>query len=290
MDLSIIILNYKYKGLVKTCLRNIKSSLTLSAQEGFKLDYEIIVVDNASNDAVDEMIKNNFPEVKLIMLDKNIGYGGGNNAGIKVAQGNYILIVNPDITVLEGAIKNLYEFMENNPEVGIVVPQLLNPNGTIQRSCMRFPKLFTPVYRRLSWLEIMPFVKKHLREFEIEEWDHNSDREVEDWVLGACLMIRGSAIKEAGMFDEQFLLFFEDTDLCRRFKLKGWKIYYLSNAKVIHLDERLSKKSVGLKALKNKTTWIHIESWLKYFWKWRFNENRETAYLPSGGEKKQKSN
>lgn len=273
MDLSIIILNYKYKGLVKNCLKNIKADL-LQESGNLKLNYEIIVVDNASKDGVEKMLAANFPEIKLIMMESNRGYGGGNNAGIKQAQGKYILIVNPDVTVLPGSIEKMYNFMEQHPDFGIVAPQLLSPNGTIQRSCMRFPSFLTPIYRRLAFLEKFSAVKKELARFEINDWDHNSSREVEDWVFGPCLMIRKKTLEEVGSFDERFLLFFEDTDLCRRFKLAGWKIYYLHDAKVVHLDERLSKKQEGLGALRNKTTWIHISSWMKYFWKWRENSQK----------------
>ncbi|MFH0856581.1 MAG: glycosyltransferase family 2 protein [bacterium] len=261
MELSIIILNYKYKGLVKNCLRNIKAI-------DLKLNYEIIVVDNASSDGIGEMILKNFPDAKFIGLHKNRGYSAGNNAGIKEARGKYILIVNPDITVLPGAIEKLYNFMETHPDVGVTAPQLLNPNGTIQRSCMKFHNFLMPVYRRLSFFEKFSFVKKQLDYFEMAKWDHNSSCEV-DWFLGACLIIRKVALDKAGLFDERYFLFFEDTDFCRSIKMTGYKNYYLSEAKVVHLDERLSNKAQGLLALRNKTTWIHIMSWVKYFWKWR---------------------
>lgn len=261
LDLSIIILNYKYKGLVKNCLRNIKAV-------DLKLNYEIIVVDNASKDGVEEMLKKNFPEVKFIGLKENKGYSAGNNAGIKEARGKYILIVNPDITVLEGAIEKMYNFMEAHPDAGAAAPQLLSPNGAIQRSCMRFHNFLMPVFRRLAVFEKFSFVKKQLDFFEMAEWDHNSSREV-DWFLGACLIIRKEVLQKIGLFDERYFLFFEDTDFCRSMKMAGYKNYYLAEAKVIHLDERLSNKAQGLMALKNKTTWVHIVSWVKYFWKWR---------------------
>lgn len=305
MELSIIIVNYKYRDLVKNCLKNLKEAFEGSESEVYKprLQYEIIVVDNGSNDGIEEMLLKNFPEVnrhtlpaiggsvmqevetqnltrsadlenkgaavKLISLDENRGYGGGNNAGMKAACGKYVLILNPDITVLGGAIERMYSFMEAHPEIGILGPQLLNPDGTIQPSCMRFYKFFTPIYRRLSFLHYFPFVKKELARFEMDDFDHRENHEIEDWIFGPCLMVRKASLDKVGGFDERFLLFFEDTDLCRRFKLAGWKIYYLADAKVIHMDERLSQKSKGLKALRHKTTWIHISSWIKYFWKWK---------------------
>ncbi|MFC1613541.1 glycosyltransferase family 2 protein [Patescibacteria group bacterium] len=264
MDLSIIILNYKCKDLVKVCLNNLKAS-------DLSLDYEIIVVDNGSNDGISEMLNNFFPKARLVKLKKNKGYSAGNNAGIKEARGKYILILNPDVTVGKMAIKKMHDFMEMHPDTGITAPQLLNPDRSIQRSCMRFHSFLIPVYRRLSFLQKLSFVNNELDRFQICDWDHNSTREV-DWMLGACLTIRKKTFDEVGLFDERYFLFFEDTDICRSFKMAGWKRYYLADARVIHLDERLSNKATGLLALKNKTTWIHINSWLKYFWKWRGKE------------------
>lgn len=308
MDLSIIIVNYKYRDLVKNCLKNLEAAFDAcggdsqgyrfqygsqvsadvgdnSRQDGGQAScrlqnvgnphYEIIVVDNGSDDGIKEMLSKNFSEVKLISLAENRGYGGGNNAGIKASHGKYVLILNPDVSVLKGAIEKMYAFMEKNPAVGILGPQLLNPDGTIQPSCMRFYKVFTPIYRRISFLQYLPFVKKELARFEMDDFDHRKNQEIEDWIFGPCLMVRKDALDKVGGFDERFLLFFEDTDLCRRFKLAGWKIYYLADAKVIHMDERLSQKSKGLKALRHKTTWIHISSWIKYFLKWRkYNQNK----------------
>lgn len=271
MDLSIIILNYKSKELVKNCLKNLKAS-------GLNMNYEVIVVDNGSNDGIEGLLQKKFSDVKLIRLEENKGYSAGNNDGIKEAKGKYILILNPDITVLQGAVQQIYEFMEKNLEAGITAPQLLSPDGSIQQSCMRFYNFLTPVYRRLKFFKKLNFVKKELDRFEMREWDHNSTKEV-DWMLGACLMVKKEVFDKVGFFDDKFFLFFEDTDLCRRVQLAGYKIYYLSDAKVIHLDERLSNKANGLLALKNKTTWIHIASWLKYFWKWHSQENKTSKKI-----------
>ena len=133
MQLSIIILNYKQKGLVKNCLKNI-----LSLNLG--LEYEIIVVDNNSSDGCTVMVKEEFPGVKIIASKKNLGYAGGNNLGIKKARGKYILILNPDITPLTNSIEEIYQFMENNPDCAIGGPKLLNPDRSTQISCCRFPK------------------------------------------------------------------------------------------------------------------------------------------------------
>ncbi|MCK4968462.1 MAG: glycosyltransferase family 2 protein, partial [Candidatus Aenigmarchaeota archaeon] len=141
MLLSIIILNYKSKGLLKQCLKGILL-LHLSFQ------YEIIVVDNASNDHCNKMIKEEFSQVKIILASFNRGYAAGNNLGMKIAQGKYVLILNPDIAVLKNSIEQLIKFMEQHSTAGMVGPKLINPNGSRQFSCFRFPRWYTPILRR----------------------------------------------------------------------------------------------------------------------------------------------
>ena len=140
-DLSIIILSYKQQGLVKQSLRGLRSL-------NIPLDHEIIVVDNNSQDGLAEMVKNEFMEVKLIEAGENRGYAAGNNLGIKKARGKYILILNPDVTILSDAITKLFDFLEQNPRAGIVGPQIKNPDGSIQYSCSRFPDWRLPFFRR----------------------------------------------------------------------------------------------------------------------------------------------
>ena len=142
--LSIIILNYKSSGLTRECLRGLLAA-------DLKLDHEIIVVDNNSEDNIGAILTKEFPQVKFIELEVNRGYAAGNNAGIKQAQGEYILILNPDITVFAGQIEKLVDFMENNSRVGLAGPRLVNPDGSLQYSCYKFPKFLLPLYRR-TWL------------------------------------------------------------------------------------------------------------------------------------------
>lgn len=260
MDLSIIVLNYKQKGLVKNCLKNILSL-------NLKLNYEIIVVDNNSEDNCLEMVKNDFPAVKTIASKKNLGYAGGNNLGIKEAKGKYVLILNPDITVLQGSIEGMYQFMENNLLCALCGPKLLNPDKSIQPSCFRFPKLYTPILRR-TFLGKFDFARKELNNYLM--LDVKKDRIVDaDWLIGASVMVRRDAIEKTGLMDERYVFYFEDVDWCRRFKSAGYKIYYLPEMEMIHFHQRLSAQRSGLKSLFDKPTRIHIMSAIKYFWKWR---------------------
>lgn len=264
MKLSIIILNYKTKGLLKQCLKGIKS---------FKLpfDYETIVVDNNSKDSSCQMIKEEFPYVKLIALEKNKGFAGGMNEGIKKAQGNYLLLMNPDIAILNNAIEKMIEFLEKHPQVALVAPKLINPDGSVQTSCRRFPDIWVLIARR-SPLGKVPYFKKKIKKFLMLDWDHKENRPV-DWVLGACMLVRRKAIEEVGLLDERFFLYLEDVDWCRRFWEKGWQVYYLADTEMVHYHQRLSALNPGLRGIFSYATRIHIKSAIKYFLKyWRKNE------------------
>jgi len=265
MDLSIIVLNYKSKGLLKQCIKGVKLL-------NLKLNYEIIVVDNNSQDSSVDMIKEQFTDIKLIVSEKNIGCAGGNNLGIEVSQGKYIMILNPDIAVFEKSIEIMYKFMENNPDVALIGPKLINPDGTTQLSCYKFPSYFVPIYRRLP-LGRLPFARKTLKDYLMTEADHNKNQMV-DWVLGACMMVRKEAIDKVGLMDERFFMYFEDVDWCRRFWQAGYKVYYIADAEMVHYHQRLSAMNPGLQGLFTKATRIHISSWNKYFAKYMGVKNK----------------
>ncbi len=260
MKLSIVVLNYKSKNLVKYFLKRVLN---------FKLpwQWEVTVVDNDSNDKTGEMATRDFPVVKFVQSRKNIGMGGGNNLGIKKSEGEYILIANPDVTLNEKAVMEMVEFLDENEGVGIVGPQILNPDKTRQETCYRWPKFFTFLYRR-TFIGKTKQAKEALYYFLYKDVDLDILREV-DWVLGGCFMVRRRAIEEVGVFDESFFLFLEDTDLCRRMWQDDWQVWYLPSAKVIHLPHRLSQGKGELRELFSKLTWVHFMSWLRYFWKWR---------------------
>lgn len=259
MNLSIIIVNYNQKDLLKICWQNI-----ISAQ--IKLSYEVIFVDNNSSDQSQKTIEeilNQAPSVavKIILNNRNLGLARAVNQGIATAQGQYFLILNPDIIVLPGAIEKLYQFMEEHQRCAISGPQLLNPNKNVQDSAFRFPKWYTPILRRTF---LGHLGKKYLNSYLMKDWDHQSVREV-DWLLGAALMVQGLAIKQVGPMDERFFLYFEDTEWCRRFHRANWQVYYVAQAQMYHFYQRSSAEN-GWQAFFKKITWIHFISALKYFW------------------------
>jgi len=259
MDVSIVILNYKQKGLVKQCIKGIELS-------GLSLDYEIILVDNNSDDSVLEMVRENFPHAKTLEAKKNKGMGAGNNLGMKKANGDFILILNPDIAMVPGAVEEMYKFMKNNPSAGIVGPRLINPDGSIQFSARRFYGLLTPLFRR-TFLGQFSFAKKHLRYYLMQDEDHKKRMKV-DWIFGACLFIRKEFLQTVGFFDERFFLYFEDCDLCRRFWKKGYDVWYLGDVELVHYHDRLSARRKGVVSVFSKGGRMHIVSGIRYFIKY----------------------
>lgn len=259
MQLSIIIVNYKSARLVRNCLRSIFES-------HIDFPFEVIVVDNDSHDGMGELLAKEFPAVKFIQSEKNTGMGSGNNLGARHASGKYLFIVNPDIFFFPDSIKKLVDYLKQNESVGVLAPQLLNADRTPQHACYRRHGLLTPIYRR-TFLGKMPFAKKDLARFLLLDKNHDEIFEP-DWIQGSCVMIPKKVFESVGGFDEDFFMYFEDTDLCRRIKNNGHRIVHYPESKVIHLHRKQSGGG-ATQLFFNKTARAHIVSWIKYLWKWR---------------------
>lgn len=259
MKLSIIILNYKTRGLLRQCLKGLLQHLP-------NVEHEILVVDNASHDGTADMIVREFPGVICIETERNLGFGGGMNVGIQKAHGEYILLLNTDIAILDDALSSLIAYLDGHPTVGLIGPRLVNPDGSTQLSCYRFPNFFTALWRRTPFGKL-PSIQHQLRSYMMADFDHKSDRPV-GWILGACMMVRRKTLDAIGLFDERFFLYVEDTDLCRRCWEAGHEVHYVSSAEIVHYHERLSAGSPGFRAIFAYATRVHISSWIKYFRKY----------------------
>ncbi len=256
--LSIIIVHYNQENLLKQCLRNI-------SEAKIGLEKEIIIIDNAftaqSRDFLADWRK--MEQNRRVIFNKeNVGYAKANNQGIKAAKGEYILILNADVIVLPGSVEALIGLLKQDSLVGLAGPQLLNIDKTIQDSCYRFPRFYTPLARRTFLGKI--FFKNELKRYSMRDFDHQQTREV-DWLLGACLAGRKRILERVGLFDERYFLYLEDTDLARKIRQNGFKTVYLPSAKMYHFYQRSSDKG----GLFKKIVRIHIASALKYFWKWK---------------------
>lgn len=252
-DLSIIIITWKAKYLLKKCLDSIYNS-------NFRGSREIIVVDNGSFDGSVEMIKQKYPKITLIENSHNKGVSRARNQGLKIAQGRYCLLLDDDAMLGKETLQILVAVMDRDQKVGIGGPKLLYPDGQLQYSCRTFPTPITVLLRGTPLGHRFPnnhFLRKHL----LKDFDHNSLKEV-DSVLGACMIIRKETVKDLNYLDEGYFFAYEDTDLCLRAWKRGWTVLYIPQAQAIHCYQRRSVKSMV-----NRLKWEHIKSASRFFWK-----------------------
>jgi N-acetylglucosaminyl-diphospho-decaprenol L-rhamnosyltransferase len=198
------------------------------------------VVDSASSDGSVVMVEEGFPQVRLIANSENVGFTVGNNQGIAVSRGRYVLLLNPDTEVVDDALATMVEYMDNHPQVGVLGPQLLNPDGSIQSSRRRFPTLATAFLESTVLQQWFPN-NRVVRHYSMTDRSDDEVQEV-DWVTGACLLARREAIEEVGLLDEGFFMYSEELDWCRRIKGQGWKVVYLPTARVIHYGAQSSEQ------------------------------------------------
>jgi GT2 family glycosyltransferase len=261
LDVSIVIVNYGTRGMVKQGLKSLRAAR-------IALNYEIFVVDNGSGDGLPSLVREDFPEVRLIALEKNVGFAAGNNLAIRQAKGRYVFILNPDAMVNPGSIETLAAYMDAHPEIGVLGPKLVRPDGTRQESAHRSPTPWIPVYRRTP-LGRLPRGRAAIDRYAMRDETWDAPKEV-DWMEGAALFVRRAALDAVGLFDERFFVYFEDADWCRRFWIEGWKVVYLPSAEIIHYHRRESADAFWFLApFTNKVSRIHIASACKYFLKWR---------------------
>lgn len=238
LHLSIIIVSWNVRDLLGDCLRSV------AAGRG-DLELEVIVVDSGSSDGtpqmVEEAIKQEPFPVRLIARPDNVGFAKGNNIGIRQARGQYILLLNPDTEIVGDALSVMVSYLAENGDVGVVGPQLRYPNGVVQSSRRRFPTLATAFWES-TWLE--PWAPERLLErYYVLDRPDDAAGEV-DWVVGACLLTRRAVVEQVGLLDEDYFMYSEELDLCRRIKAAGWRVVYLPAAEVIHHEGKSSEQAV----------------------------------------------
>lgn len=230
MDVSVIIVSWNVWGWLAPCLASVRAAL-----EG--IAGEIIVVDNASTDGTPERVREAFPEVRLLRNPVNRGFPAANNQGMAIARGRYFFLLNPDTVVLDGAIASLIAFADAHPKAGVIGPQLLNPDGTVQSSRRRFPTFWTALFESTWWQPYAP--RGILRHYYVLDRPDDEVQEV-DWVTGAAMLVRREAVEQVGPMDEGFFMYAEELDWCRRMRAAGWRVFYNPVAKVIHHGGRSS--------------------------------------------------
>lgn len=264
---SVVIVNYRSGERLNECLEALFHHVDSN-------DFEVFVVNNDS--AADLSLAQALQRggVQILQNATNVGFGVAANIGFKQSKGEFVLLLNPDVVVRPGALESLLETMRSRPEVGVALPQLRNPDDSLQYSCRRFYTWKALWMRRGPWRRRFashPAVRQHL----MQDWDHGSLTEV-DWGLGAAMLVRRQAVAGGQLFDERFFLYFEDVDLCLRLHRAGWKVVYNPAAILTHQHRRDSAQA-GVSRAKLH----HLGSLVKFLWKYRFRLRPEV--LPTAG-------
>jgi len=242
IDLTISIVTSNNKKLILDCLRSIYATTK-------NLKLEIYVVINNSSDDSEAAINKNFPKVKLITNQKKLGFTHNHNMVIRKAKGKYVLVLNDDTVILEGALKKMVEHMRTFPEVGILGCKILNSDGSLQWSCGKSFNHKLEYFKAGVLTSFLPFFQKQ---------KIKSTKGV-SWVTGACLLVRSEAAQDVGLFDEKIIIYFEDGDWCFRMIQAGWKVVFYPQAEIIHYHGQTRKMHLA------RDTFIIYQSRLYFF-------------------------
>jgi len=246
VDLSIIIVNWNTSELLQQCLNSIHESDS-------HLSMEIIVIDNASTDESVEIIRKEFPSIILIANQKNLGFASANNQGLSIAKGQYVLLLNSDTIITAGVLDVLLDVANSHPEVGVIGPQLLNMDKSVQESWSSFPSFTSELLGR-NFRNRTP-IENVAQAFDV------------DWVGGACILVRAKTINEVGKLDPEYFFYSEEMDWCFRIKQKNWKVWYLAAGQIYHLgggsSDRASLKQLVLLYRSKLLYFKKHHGWLK---------------------------
>ena len=232
--LSIIIVSWNVADLLRDCLRSID-------QNRGELVLEVIVVDSASADKSVAMVSAEFPWVTVLAQSENVGFPRGNNIGMEVATGDALLLLNPDTKIVGNALAVMLAYLDQNEDIGLIGPQLLNPDGSHQSSRRRFPTVMTGLFES-TWLQSLAPRSMMSRYFATDLSD-DATSDV-DWVTGACMLTRRAVVDQVGGMDAAYFMYSEELDWCKRIKDAGWRVVYLPTATVVHHIGKSSEQAV----------------------------------------------
>jgi len=251
MKASIIIVNWNTGELLKKCLDSLSRGFTNSEP------YEVIVIDNDSEDESLKLAKENRDHVNFLKMKENLGFAKANNIGIEMAKGEYIILLNPDTEIKEGSFSKLIKVCERHPKAAAVGPKLLNGDGTIQESCRRFP---TPLVLGLMFLKIHNFFPslKIFKNYRMKDFSYNEEKKVNQ-IMGACMTIPKWAIERVGLLDDGYWIWFEEVDWCRSAYEKDYEIWFTPESEVVHYGGVSFKRVMPV-----KKEWRFIRSALRY--------------------------
>ncbi len=256
MDVSVVIASYNTCRILNECIASIKKETTVR--------YEVIVVDNASRDDSCRMLREKYPEVLLIENSENAGFARANNQGFAIAQGKYFFMLNPDTVILDRAIDKLVDFLEQNPDVGICGPRNVGRGGELQYSCDHFPSLWNTLWVYSNLVNRYPKVKMFKRS-RMQYWDYSEIKDVER-IAGCALMIRSDLYIRLGGLDNNYFMYFEETDFCYRVIREGYRVVYLPHAVIIHYGGESSQSQTEQRVI-NKTIYSYYLGSQYYFYR-----------------------
>jgi hypothetical protein len=265
VDVSIIIVSWNVRDLLRRCLLSVNSEqLAVNSKQSTvhsSLLTEILIVDNASADGTVAMLRAEFPAVRVIANSENVGFTRGNNQALAAAQGRYLFLLNPDTELRAGALQTLFDYAKAHPRVGIIGPRLFYGDGAPQSSRRRFPTLATAF---LESTKLQQWFPRHrvLTHYYMDDTSDDATQEV-DWINGAAMFVRREVYEQIGGFDERFFMYSEELDWCYRAKQAGWQIVYLPTAQVVHYEGKSSEQVVAARD-------IHFHSSkIRFFRKYR---------------------
>lgn len=247
MDLSVVIVNWNTRELLLKCLTSIYETIP-------DLCFEVWLVDNASTDGSLKAVEERFPKVRMIRNFRNLGFAAANNQVLGQIRGRYALLVNTDVVITKGAVQEIVRFMENTPEAGMACGQLLNLDGSKQNSIANLPSpvslLTNETLLRIFFPNTHP---SKLRRYE-------SPLEVES-CIGACMMVRKTAMDAVGLLDERFFFYFEETDWACRMRIAGWKVFFIPGAQFFHAQGQSVGHEVHSRLLFYRSRYQYFQKW-----------------------------
>jgi len=268
--ISCVIVTHNCREELETCLKMLMESARDIATE-------VLVVDNASSDGTTEMVRRDFPSVELISNSENAFFARANNLAISRTKGKYVVIMNPDVFVQKDTLPRMIEVMDESPSLGAASCIFVEGNGKIIPTCWRFRNTAWAIMSREPLVKFLAGTKT-LRDAELAGWDRLTPKKV-DVVSGAFMIARSSALRQVGLFDESFLLYYTDDDLCIRLHRAGFDVLYDVGTKICHLSGRSTGKKPILSILR-----IHRRDFVRYFRKHHGRRAAAAAWLAATAE------
>lgn len=257
---SVIVLTWNSGEVIEACLTSLAQGLT-------SFLHEVIVVDNGSEDQTLTVVRDRYPWVRVLKNTVNRGVAAGRNQGLRAAEGEYFIFLDDDTVVQPRALDQLIVYMDEHGDVGLCGPQLIDGAGKLHLSCRLFPTISDKCARRLPFA----FARQLRRTTEMADWDHAATRDV-DYMIGACQVIRRTALMDVGFLDEQIFYGPEDVDFCLRLQQVGWRVVYHPEAVVSHLERRITRSFFS------RLSYLHMRGLLYYFRKHGYWLSRRRLY------------